>query len=120
MNVLYRLVEGPFTDIYGWNLQTSRHIPQLLEEAGFINVNIKHGRVPLGRWHHETRMREMGMFNQTVCGDWATALLGRPATLGLDEEEAVQLAQGLFDAMNNPAIHAYMDWVDVWAQKPPL
>lgn len=119
MNTLWGLVEGPFTKIYGWNLQISRHISQLLEEAGFININVKHNHVPLGRWHHETRMREMGMFNQIISEDWATALLGRPDTLGLNEEEALQLAQDLSDADNNPALHAYMDWVDVWAQKPP-
>lgn len=119
LNTIYRLVGGPFTEIYGWNLQISRHIPELLEEAGFINVNVKHNHVPLGRWHHETKMKEAGMFSQTVSEDWAAALLSRPATLGLSEEEAAQLAQKLFDANNNPTIHGYLDWIDVWAQKPP-
>jgi hypothetical protein len=118
MNKLCRLLEGPFARIYGWDMQTSRRIPELLKEAGFISINVRHNRVPLGRWHRETRMREMGMFTQIICDGAVSALLGRPDTMGLSEEEAACLIEEFHISVNDPSIHAYMDWVDVWAQKP--
>ena len=99
-------------------MQTSRRIPELLKDAGFININVRHNRVPLGRWHPEARMREMGMFCQIVCEGAVAALLGRPDTMGLSEEEAACLTEDFYVSVNDPSIHAHMDWVDVWAQKP--
>lgn len=118
LNRLYGLIDGPFSRIYGWNLQISRHIPELLQEAGFVNINVNHTKVPLGRWHAERKMREMGMFLQDITEDWAAALLGRPDTMGLSENDAVRLIHELNDSFNDGAVHAYLDWVDVWAQKP--
>lgn len=118
LNKLYSLIDGPFSRIYGWNLQISRHIPELLREAGFVNVHVHHTKVPIGRWHEDRKMREMGMFLQDITEDWACALLGRPDTMGLSEDDAVKLIHAISDTFNDLNIHAYMDWVDVWAQKP--
>jgi len=118
LNRLYSLIDGPFTRIYGWNLQISRQIPELLSSAGFVNVNVKKTKVPLGRWHSDRKMREMGMFLQDITEDWACAFLGRPDTMGLGEADAVRLIHELSDAFRDGEMHAYLDWVDVWAQKP--
>ena len=60
----------------------------------------------------------MGMFNKSITEDWATAILGRPAILGLSEEKAVDMMQELIEAVGDLEIHAYLIWIDVWAQKP--
>ncbi|KAF7558990.1 hypothetical protein G7046_g5181 [Stylonectria norvegica] len=118
LNTFYRLVEGPFTNTYGWNLRFPLQIVDTLKEKGFINITEKRTSVPIGRWHQEARMREMGMFCQIIAEDWITSLLPRTDTMGLTEEEADKLGRSLFDAFNNPRIHASLDWIDVWAQKP--
>lgn len=118
LNKIYGLIDGPFSRIYGWNLQISRHMPELLETAGFININVKHNKVPIGRWHTDRREREMGMFSQDIIEDWAAALLGRPETMGLGEDDAVRLIHELSDTFHDADMHAYLIWVDVWAQKP--
>lgn len=117
-NAFYSLVEGPFTTTYGWNLRFPMQIVENLHEVGFANIQEQHTQVPLGRWHSEPRMREMGMFCQAICEDWIAAVLPRFEVMGLTEEEADDLGHKIFEAFNNPRIHARLDWVDCWAQKP--
>lgn len=118
MNKFYDLVEGHFTAIYGWNLTFSNQIAETLEEVGFTNINTRCQSTPVGRWHSEAKMREIGIFTQNIIEDWITAILGRPDTMGLSEEEADELAHSVFEAFRNPRIHAQLRWVDYWAQKP--
>lgn len=118
MNKLYRLLDGPFTRVFGWNLRFPCQIMETLQEVGFVNLQERHSLIPLGRWHHETRMREMGVFSQDLCTDWIIALLSRNETMGLTVEEADELGQNILDAYNNPRIHGQLDWIDCWAQKP--
>lgn len=92
----------------------------MLRELGFVNVTLRHNAIPIGRWHHEPRMREMGMFTQSLLSDWTATMLTRHETLGLDSEEAYKLGQCILDAFNDPQTHAQHDWIDVWAQKPLL
>lgn len=63
-------------------------------------------------------MREMGMFCQNICEDWVAAMLNRNNIMGISEAEADRLGHGIFEAFNNPRIHAQLDWIDCWAQKP--
>lgn len=118
MNKFYRLIEGPFTALYGWNLRFPFQIAETLEAVGFVNVNERHSYTPVGRWHQEAKMREMGIFTQSILEEWVTAMLGRPDIMGLTEEEAYELGHSVFEALNNTRIHAQLDWVDCWAQKP--
>ncbi|EXA00602.1 hypothetical protein NW765_006302 [Fusarium oxysporum] len=118
MNQFYRLVEGPFTTIYGWNLRFPFQIVEALRDVGFINVNERHSYTPVGRWHQEAKMREMGIFTQNILEEWVTAMLGRPDIMGVTEEEAYELGHSVFETFNNTRIHAQLDWIDCWAQKP--
>ncbi|KAK3182322.1 hypothetical protein K4F52_006324 [Lecanicillium sp. MT-2017a] len=119
VNELYTVVAGPFTALYSWSLHVVADLPDLLHEAGFINIVQKKNKIPLGRWHKNPKMREAGMFHQAIFMDFAIAVLAKREALGLDDEEANALGQRLLDACNNPEIHAYCDWADTYAQKPP-
>lgn len=118
MNILYSLVSGPFTEVFGWNLHIPKQIPEILKQEGFINVQERHTMVPIGRWHSDAKQREMGLFAQSICEDWVVTLLTRHETLKLSQEEANDLGQKILDAFNNPRIHARLDFIDCWAQKP--
>ena len=117
-NEFYRLVEGPFTNTYGWNLRFPFHIVETVRELGFVGIQERRTKIPIGRWHRETRMREMGMFCQSICEDWVSALLTRHEIMGISEQEADRLGHGIYEAFNNPRIHAQLEWIDCWAQKP--
>lgn len=118
MNKFYRLMEGPFTNRYGWNMHFPTQIVDTLGHVGFVNVNERHSYTPVGRWHHDSKMREIGIFTQSIIEDWVTTMLGRPDIMGLSEDEAQELGNDIFEAFANNRIHAQLDWIDCWAQKP--
>ncbi|EGX92821.1 UMTA methyltransferase family protein [Cordyceps militaris CM01] len=118
INQLYHLIDGPFTEVYKWNLHIVLELPSLLREAGFVNVSTRRNKIPIGRWPSEHSEREMGLFQQTIILDFALAVLARHDILGLDQDEAAELGQQVVDCVHDPGMHAYMDWADVWAQKP--
>ena len=118
IHALYDLVNGPYADLYGWDLHFSAKVPQVLRELGFANITATYSLIPIGRWPHDRRCREMGIFSQSLISDWAATMLHRYETLGLNAEEAYRLGQDILDAFNDPQVHAQHRWIDVWAQKP--
>ncbi|KND87901.1 hypothetical protein TOPH_07464 [Tolypocladium ophioglossoides CBS 100239] len=118
IHTLYQQIDGPFSSLYGWNIHFPANLASTLREMGFVNVSAKHNAIPIGRWHREARLREMGVFAQSLLSDWLVTMLIRHETLGLNAEEAHKLGQDILDAFNNPQIHAQHDWLDIWAQKP--
>lgn len=120
LNVLYVLLANGYANAYGWDLRIVKKIPAMLRKAGFVNVQVRHNLVPVGRWHADARMREMGVFSQTICLDLAVAVLGKHDILGIDEKGADALFRDMSTSFDDGSIRASIDWVDVWAQKPPL
>jgi hypothetical protein len=118
LNILFRLMESRWAVTFGWDIRIIGKVPEMLQQAGFVNIQIRHNRIPVGRWHHESRMREMGMFSQTIAQDWSTAVLTKHDSLGLSEEQADTMFEEITDKLNDVSVHCLLDWVDVWAQKP--
>lgn len=120
LNAAYRLIDQPYGRDFGWNLRTAKRIPELLEAAGFVNIQVRHKMTPFGRWHHETKMREMGMFCQTIQEDLVMALLSRPEMLGMSQDDAKEYTKRFFETAGDLTIHACMDCLSVWGQKPGI
>lgn len=118
INKVYDLIAGPFTDVYKWSLHIVEELPELLRQAGFINVSTKRNKIPMGRWPSKPHERELGLFQQAIVLDFALAVLAKRDILGLDQDEAAELGQEILDSLHDTRIHAFMDWADVWAQKP--
>lgn len=93
-------------------------LPDLLREVGFVNVSTRRNKIPMGRWPSEHNAREMGLFQQAIVLDFALAVLAKRDILGLDQDEAAELGQEVLDSVQDHSAHAYMDWADVWGQKP--
>lgn len=118
LNVLYALLGRGYSTAYGWDLRLVNRLPGMLQAAGFVNIQVRHNLVPVGRWHQDARMREMGLFSQTICQDLAIAVLGKHDMLGISETQADDLFHNLTTTLDDTSVHSLLDWVDVWAQKP--
>ncbi|KAK5998338.1 Methyltransferase pytC [Cladobotryum mycophilum] len=119
ISVLYeRMNQGSYAQVYGWEVFLPKRLPEVLRDAGFVNVQEKHTHVPIGRWHSERRSREMGMLNHTIIIDWVAAVMNKYRELGMNEDEADKFVGELLDAMDNNRMHARLDWAAFWAQKP--
>ena len=93
-------------------------IPDMLKELGYTNVCVRRNAIPMGRWHADARIREMGIFNQIINTEWMRTMLHRHDEMGISGDEAAALGQEILDAFNDPDIHAAIVWMDCWAQKP--
>ncbi|CAI6089763.1 hypothetical protein V2G26_006830 [Clonostachys chloroleuca] len=118
MTRLYSLVAGPFSEVFGWNLFFPDEMPTVLRETGFVNVQVRHKRLPIGRWHHDARLREIGSFAQSIVEDWGSAMMAKHEVMGLSSDEANQLLQDLFDSFNDLSLHGMFDWIEFLGQKP--
>lgn len=112
------MIEERFSSTYGWNIRFPNDIANVLRETGFVNVQERHNHIPIGRWHTEAKMREMGLFNQSLCDDWVIAMLTKHDAMGMTAEEANSFLHKLLNDFDNPRIHAQLDYIDCWAQKP--
>ena len=116
--ILCDKVDKTFAEIYGWHFCIAPHIPQMLQDTGFVNVQARSHEIPIGRWHSDPRQREMGLFNQNICDDFIPALLAKHEAMGLTAAEAEKLGQDVWDGFSDPKIHAKLRYYATWAQKP--
>lgn len=119
LNTVYDMIDEHFGPVYGWNMRFTHEIPKVLEETGFINIQERRSQIPVGGWHAEVKMREMGLFCQSFTEDFIAALLAKHDVMGLTEDEAEEFWDKVVDTFNNSRIHAQLDFLDCWAQKPP-
>ncbi|KAK2616423.1 hypothetical protein QQS21_000665 [Conoideocrella luteorostrata] len=115
---LYDLIEGSFSDVYGWNLSIPDRIPDVVREVGFVNVSVRRNKIPIGRWHQDAKMREMGMFNQIIHAHLLPTLFVKHEAMGITNDEAQDIGQEILDAFNDTDLHTCNEWIDCWAQKP--
>jgi hypothetical protein len=118
LHKLYALIEGSFATVYGWNLQIPNQLPGLLRELGFVNVSQKRNEIPLGRWHRDAKMREMGLFSQIIQAEWLPNMFVKHDALGITADEAQRLEKEILDAFDDCHLRTYQIWMDCWAQKP--
>lgn len=107
-----------FSKRFQWDIMLPLQIPAMLREAGFINVVETKNAVPIGRWHRETKMRELGMFHHSITIDVVSAVMAKHAAMDMDAEEATRFTDQVKQALDNPRIHGIIDWSGIWAQKP--
>ena len=116
---LLRTVTVNQSTSYKWNMDFPSRLPEVLQEAGFVNVHQDRRRIPIGRWPRAVQQRLVGLYFANVLREFAMATLVLYRELGLTEEEAVALLDDLKRCLARPSIHAYVAWTCVWAQKPP-
>lgn len=114
------MVNKAYSKSFQWDIMLPHAIPDMLREAGFINVVETKNSVPLGRWHPEIRMRELGMFHHSITADVVSAVMAKHSAFDMDVEEAARFTDEVKQALDNPRIHGMVDWSGIWAQKPPI
>jgi hypothetical protein len=117
----YKLLRGgPFFAKHKWNVDIAAHVPDILREAGFVNVSHQRRRLPIGFWPKDKVQREIGIHFANIFEEFLAAALVKYKDFGLEEHEAAKLGEDLKKAVYDPRIHVYMSWISVWAQKPPI
>lgn len=112
------LAEG--FDRFGIDLLGMEKNAARLEQAGFVNVQEKIWKIPIGTWAKGDKMKTIGAYNRAVINDALTGVSMAPYTRGLGwkaSEVEVFAAQVRKD-LGNPGIHSYYTFHAVYGQKP--
>ncbi|OHF01443.1 methyltransferase domain-containing protein [Colletotrichum orchidophilum] len=109
-----------FKTHYGWDLEFPDILPDILREAGFVNIHYRFFKLPIGPWAKDRQQREIGLFlSKDVLWQLVRAVLVKWSQLGLTKQEADTMEQDIRKAFHDTRIHGYLPWISVWAQKPP-
>ncbi|KAF7557728.1 hypothetical protein G7Z17_g414 [Cylindrodendrum hubeiense] len=90
-----------------------------LKEAGFVNIEEKHIKIPISPWPRDPKHREVGHFTKAAIENDIEGTIGFAATqLGWNRTEITLYAAHLRKELRAGKVHAYYRSNVVWAQKP--
>ena len=106
--------------VFGVDLLAMRKNSQLLREAGFVNIEEKVFKIPLGTWPRNRTMKMIGLYLRSVIYDGLQGLSMGPFTRALKwttqevEMFLIDVRTGLMDS----STHSYIPFHVVYGQKP--
>ncbi|KAJ3961231.1 hypothetical protein N0V92_002116 [Colletotrichum tropicale] len=101
------------------DIQVGPRIGKIMEEAGFVNVQKKSYKVPVGTWPKDKTLRLVGMYMRTVTEDFLGAAASKPlAALGMERTEIEVFLALVRKAIRDPEVHAYGTYYSWTGQKP--
>ncbi|KAH8889718.1 S-adenosyl-L-methionine-dependent methyltransferase [Thozetella sp. PMI_491] len=116
---LIDMVKRIFIEKYGFDLTHVENFTELLTSKGFVNVQRKLFKLPIGEWPKNPSLNAIGRYWRPVLIDFFSAMASKPFTEAeIDRHEVEDLIHQCHVAMANRRIHAYMVFHFVWAQKP--
>ncbi len=105
---------------FGIEMHIAERTPERFKDAGFVNVQRRDLKVPVGTWPKDETMKMIGMYCRSVVYDGLQAITMGTFTRGLKwapEEVELFLIKVRQDLVNN-AVHSYVFFHSFWAQKP--
>ncbi|OHF01712.1 methyltransferase [Colletotrichum orchidophilum] len=100
-------------------IQVASRIGELMRDAGFVNVQVKSYKVPVGRWPLDKRLRLVGHYMRSVTEDFLGAAASKPlAALGMERTEIEVFLASVRNAIKDPNVHAYGTYYSWVGQKP--
>lgn len=105
---------------FGINLLGMERNQELVRDAGFINVQEKVWKVPVGTWPMDRRMKMIGRYNRSVISDGLRGFCVAAFTRGLmwTEAEVEVFLVEVRKSLMNSSIHSYCTFHAVFGQKP--
>ena len=121
LNRFFDVLTAVLHERYGWDVAIVDHLEADLQGIGFVNVQHKVCRVPIGAWPREAKRRDHGAMFREVLGELLDALLLKPlaeGVPGMTPEQLTELFQEVRAALRSKRVHSYMHAHFVCAQKP--
>ncbi|KAH8883566.1 S-adenosyl-L-methionine-dependent methyltransferase [Thozetella sp. PMI_491] len=100
------------------NYLVPKDLRSYLEEAGFVNIQLKSIKAPIGTWPKDKRLRLCGMYMRQNMYDFLNIMAAKPLLSVMSKEEAQLLAAQARKNINDPGHHAYFNYLFWTAQKP--
>jgi hypothetical protein len=97
-----------------------RKNPDNLRTAGFVNIEERIYKVPLGTWPRDPKMKTIGLYNRSMIYDGLQGISMGPFTRGLNWStlEVEAFLMGVRKALMDITQHTYLPFHVVLGQKP--
>ncbi|KAI1076404.1 S-adenosyl-L-methionine-dependent methyltransferase [Whalleya microplaca] len=91
-----------------------------LREAGFVNIEVKMLKTPVGTWPEDPHQSKIGLFNRNMIYDGLHGFSIKPFTRGLGwtVEEVEVFLVDVRKALLNSTAHIWLPFLVVYGQKP--
>ncbi|KAJ0141199.1 hypothetical protein HZ326_15931 [Fusarium oxysporum f. sp. albedinis] len=112
------MVEG--SSKFGKPLNVAPEWKKQMEEAGFVDVEQKILKVPIGSWPKDPKLKEIGKFQSVqeaqVITSYTPGIFSR--ILGWSDEEIQVFMAKVKKDLSDPSIHLYLPVYFIWGRKP--
>lgn len=106
--------------VFGVDLLAMTRNAQLLRDAGFVNIEERIFKVPLGTWPKNRTMKMIGLYLRSVIYDGLQGIALGPFTRGLKwtSEEVELFLVDVRKSLMDSGTHSYLPFHVVYGQKP--
>jgi SAM-dependent methyltransferase len=106
--------------VFKKDIRAAPTLKQRVIDAGFVDVNEKVVKVPIGPWAKDPRMKEIGRYQREHMAmgiePYTLGFIGK--VLGWSEEECRVLIAKVVNDVRDRAIHMYIKFYFVYGRKP--
>ncbi|KAI0893590.1 S-adenosyl-L-methionine-dependent methyltransferase [Annulohypoxylon nitens] len=98
----------------------ANNLDEILRRIGFVNIECKKFKVPIGVWPKAKRLRLVGLYMKSVFGDLIDALA--PIVFPLlskSQQQMKEFVSNAQDELQTTTAHIYLDYFFWYAQRPP-
>ena len=104
---------------FGADLRVGTKLEDMFRATGFVNVETRAFKIPIGAWLREVKDKELGLSFRIVIEMVISALCGAIATVeGWTDEDRDKFTAKCDSALRDQGVHAYMYCYFVLGQKP--
>ncbi|KAI2467618.1 S-adenosyl-L-methionine-dependent methyltransferase [Annulohypoxylon bovei var. microspora] len=98
----------------------ANNIEEVLRDVGFVNIQCKRFKCPIGIWPKAKRLRLVGLYMKSAFGDLIDALAPRIfPVLSKSPQQMKEFLTSAQDELQTTNAHIYLDYFFWYAQKPP-
>ncbi|KAM0814207.1 putative Methyltransferase domain-containing protein [Seiridium cardinale] len=106
------------TMAYGFQWRIANYMNEVLGRHGFVNVNCRKFKAPMGRWPKHRKLRLVGEYMREVTSDLIDAMGAKPLREIMPVEDVEKLVKDAKAELAGRESHIYLDYYFWYAQKP--
>lgn len=107
-------------DVFGPDLHGARHHADYLREAGFVNIQTRVFKIPIGTWPKDKTLKTVGLYGSSMIYDGLESNSMKAFTKGLGwtVEQVHVFLVGVRKDLQDPMVHCYLPFHITFGQKP--
>ncbi|EEA24562.1 hypothetical protein EYB25_004313 [Talaromyces marneffei] len=120
LNMLVKVFNKQSSTAFGKGFNDVLLIPEAMRDAGFEDIDMDIQRVPIGTWHEDTHLRDLGKTaHSAAVQSIEPYILALGTRVMMDPAESVlDIVRATRDSLDNPDYHLYAHAHFIWGRRP--